>query len=73
MKNKNEKITTIAIPMKVKEEIQEYGMKGESYSDIIERLLKSAHERLLGDVLMNEEGCVTIEEALAEAKKRWPE
>ena len=67
-----EKNTTIAIPMGVKERIQEYGLKGESYAEILERLLKSAHERLLRDVLMNEEGCVSIEQAMAEAEKRWP-
>lgn len=63
--------TTIAINMKVKEDLQEYGLKGETYSQIIERLMKSARERMLSDVLMNEEDCITIEEALAEAKKKW--
>ena len=77
MKNKNnsaygEKTTTIAIPMKVKEKIQEYGLKGESYSDIIVRLLESANERLISDVLMNEKDCIPIEQAIKEAQKRWP-
>ena len=67
-----EKNTTIALSMKVKEGIQEYGMKGESYSEIIARLLKSANERLISDVLMNTEGCITIEEARAELNKKWP-
>jgi hypothetical protein len=76
MNNKNttqyeEKTTTIAIPMKVKEGIQRYGLKGESYSEIIVRLLKSAHERMLSDVLMDETDCITVEEALAEAKQKW--
>ena len=66
-----EKLTTIAVPMRVKEGIQEYGLKGESYSDILERLLKSARERMIHDVLMNDEDCITIEEALEDAKKRW--
>jgi len=66
------KITTIAIPLKIKEGIQEYGMKGESYADILERLLKSARERMISDVLMNDEGCISIEEAIAEAEKKWP-
>ena len=54
------KLTTIAVPMKVKEELQQYGTKGESYSTIITRLLKSARERILRDVLMNDERCITI-------------
>jgi len=67
-----DKITTIAIPMKLKEQIQEYGMKGESYGDILGRLLQSARERMLRDCLMNETNCITIEEAIARAKKKWP-
>ena len=38
----------------------------------IERLLKSAEQRLLHDVLMSEEGCITIEEARKELNKKWP-
>ena len=64
--------TTIAVSNDVKERIREFGMKGETYSDIIERLLQSARKRLLHDVLMNEEGFIPIEEAIKEAKKRWP-
>jgi hypothetical protein len=67
-----EKMTTIALPMKVKEGLQEYGMKGESYADILERLLKSANERLIHEVLMNTSNCVSIEEARAELNKKWP-
>ena len=66
------KNTTIALSMKVKEGIQEYGMKGESYSEILERLLKSANERLIHDVLMDTSNCLTIEEARAELNKKWP-
>jgi len=71
-KEEKEKLTTIAVPMRVKEGIQEYGLKGESYSDILERLLKSARARMIQDVLMNDEGCLTISEARAELEKKWP-
>ncbi len=64
--------TTIAVSKEVKEKISEFGMKNETFSDILERLLKSAEQRLLQDVLMSREGCVTIEEAIAEAEKKWP-
>ncbi|MEK6935875.1 MAG: hypothetical protein AABW67_03740 [Nanoarchaeota archaeon] len=63
--------TTIAIPMIVKEQIQEFGIKGETYSDIIIRLLKSAKERQLHDLLMNEDNTISIEEALSNAKRQW--
>lgn len=64
--------TTIAIPVDLKEQIQEFGFKGERYSDILLRLLKSAKQRQLHDLLMNEEGFVPIEEAIKEAEKKWP-
>jgi predicted CopG family antitoxin len=69
---KKEKMTTIALPMRVKDNVAEYGLKGESYGEIIERLLKSARERMLRDVLMDETDCVTIEEARKELNKKWP-
>ncbi len=65
--------TTIAIKTELKKKIMEFGMKGESYNEILERLVESARQRQLHDLLMNEEGTVTIEEAFAEAKKRWQE
>ncbi len=63
--------TTIAISREVKEEIMEFGNKGETYSQIIKKLIKSARERQLHDLLMNEENTVSAEEALNNAKKRW--
>lgn len=65
--------TTIAISPAIKTEIEQFGTKGESYSEIIAKLLKSAHKRMINDVLIDETGCITIEEALANAKKRWQE
>ena len=64
--------TTIAISKKLREEIVEFGNKGETYSDILKRLIKSARERQLHDLLMNGEGTISIEEARKEVEKRWP-
>ena len=63
--------TTIAIKKETKEKIMEFGSKGETFNGIIERLLKNARERQLHDLLMNEEDTTSIEEAPANAKKRW--
>lgn len=63
--------TTIAVSNKIKEQIKEFGSKGETYSEILARLLASAKKRQLHDLLMNEEGTIPIEEAIAESKKRW--
>ncbi len=64
-------ITTIALSKDLKEEIMEFGNKGETYSEIISRLLESAKKRQLHDLLMDEKDTVSIEKAISEAKKRW--
>ena len=64
--------TTIAITREVRDKIQEFGNKGETYSEILLKLYKSAKERQLHDILFNEKGFISIEEAMAEAEKRWP-
>ena len=63
--------TTIAIRRDLKEKIMEFGNKGESYSDIIGRLIDSAKERQLHDLLMGDENTISIDEALRKAKKEW--
>ena len=64
--------TTIAIRKDLKEKIMEFASKKETYSDVIERLLKSAEQRLLHDVLMNDKDTISIEEARKELNKKWP-
>lgn len=64
--------TTIAITNNVKEQIKEFGNKGESYSEIITKLLKSAKERQLHDLLMNEDDCISIGQARERLNKKWP-
>jgi len=63
--------TTIAISKEVKEQIMELGNKGETYSEIIKRLVESARKRQLHDLLMNEDDTSPIEEAIANSKKKW--
>jgi predicted CopG family antitoxin len=63
--------TTIAISKEVKEQIMELGNKGETYSEILKRLIESAKKRQLYDLLMNEENTISIEEAILNSKKRW--
>ena len=63
--------TTIALTKEAKERIAEFGNKGETYLDIILRLIESAKERQLHDLLMSEENTISIDEALSNAKKRW--
>lgn len=63
--------TTIAISNDIKEEIKQFGQKGETYSNILRRILTSAKKRQLHDLLMSEEDTISIEEAISNSKKRW--
>jgi len=63
--------TTIAIKKELREKIIEFGLKGETYSDIIERILESAKKRQIQDLLMDEKGFVHVKDALERAKAKW--
>ncbi len=65
--------TTISISTETREKIKEFGSKGDTYTDILEKLYQSAKERQLQDLLMDESNCVPIKDALKRAKKRWRE
>ena len=63
--------TTIAISTRIRDEIKDFGNKGETYDDILSKLLKSAQERQLQDLLMDTSDSVPVSEALNRAKKKW--
>lgn len=66
-------MTTIAVSKEVKNKISEFGNKGDTFSDILLKLYNSASERLLHDLLYNEEGFVPVKDALERAKAKWQE
>lgn len=63
--------TTIAISTQVRDEIKEFGNKGETYDDILHKLLQSAKERQLQELLTDTSDSITAKEALNKAKKKW--
>ncbi len=63
--------TTIAVSSRVRDQIKEYGHKGETYDEILERLLKSAKERQIQELLMDTSDSTTAKDALNKAKKKW--
>jgi predicted CopG family antitoxin len=63
--------TTIAISNEIREQLKEFGTKGETYNEILARLIKSAKERQLQELLMSTEDCITIDQAIKRAKKKW--
>ena len=65
-------ITTIQLSKEIKEKISSFGIKGDSYDDIIRRIYALAVKEQLREFLMSSEGFIPIEEAIKEAEKKWP-
>ncbi len=65
-------ITTIQLSKETKNKISSFGSKGESYEEIIKRIYNIAVEEQLREILMSDKGFIPIEEAIKEAKKKWP-
>lgn len=64
-------MTTIAVQKDVKAKIDEFGNKGETYSDILLKLYAAARKVQIRELLMDDSDTVSAEEALENAKKRW--
>ncbi|MEK6873466.1 MAG: hypothetical protein AABW91_01365 [Nanoarchaeota archaeon] len=65
-------ITTIQLSKETKDKISSFGVKGESYDEIIRRIYSMAVKEQLRDFLMSDEGFIPIEDAIKEADKKWP-
>ena len=65
-------ITTIQLSKETKEKISSFGVKGESYDEILRRIYSMAVKEQLREFLMSSEGFIPIEEAIKEANKKWP-
>ena len=61
--------TTIAVSEQTKNQIKEFGSKGETYEEIIARLLSNARQRQLQELLMDERGTSSVADALKRARK----
>ena len=65
-------ITTIQLSKETKDKISSFGIKGESYDDILKRVYSLAVKEQLRNFLMSDEGFIPIEDAIKEADKKWP-
>jgi len=65
-------ITTIQLSKETKDKICSFGVKGESYEEILKRIYSLAVKEQLKEFLMSEEGFIPIEDAIKEANKKWP-
>ena len=63
--------TTISISKGTKEQIVGFGSKGETYDEVLIRILASAKERQLQELLMSEKDTLSVKEALNKAKQKW--
>lgn len=61
--------TTITISASIRDKIKEFGNKGETYDDILTKLLHSAKETQLQKLLMDTSDCLTVNEARAKLKR----
>jgi len=64
-------ITTIQLSKETKNKISSFGIKGESYDDIIRRIYSLAVKEQLRNFLMSDEGYIPVKEALERAKSKW--
>ena len=65
-------ITTIQLSKETKNKISSFGVKGESYDEILKRIYSLAVKEQLKEFLMSDEGFVPIKDAIKEADKKWP-
>ncbi|MEK6899090.1 MAG: hypothetical protein AABW79_03270 [Nanoarchaeota archaeon] len=63
--------TTIKLSKEMKEKISTFGLKGESYDNIIKRIYALAVKAQLREFMMSDEGFISIEEAIKELNKKW--
>ncbi len=64
-------ITTIQLSKETKEKISTFGLKGESYDEIIRKIYSLAAKEQLREFLLSSEGTISIEEARKELNKKW--
>ena len=63
--------TTIQISNETKSLINSFGTKEDTYEDIIKRMYKLAVKEQLREFLMSSDNCISIDEALKRAKKKY--
>ena len=65
--------TTIQLSKELKDKISSFGLKGESYDDVLRRVYNLAVKEQLRQFLMaDESNYITLEEFKKEIDKEWP-
>jgi predicted CopG family antitoxin len=64
--------TTISISKDLKAKLRNIGKTGDSYEDVIRRMYDLTRKNILLTYLYDTSDSASIDEAIVEAKKRWP-
>ena len=64
-------ISTIQLSKETKKKISSFGVKGESYDNILKKIYSMAVKEQLRDFLMSSEGFISIDEAIKRHNKKW--
>jgi hypothetical protein len=64
-------ITTIQLSNETKRKISTFGVKGESYDQILQRIYNMAVKTQLRELLMNSEDTVSLDDFEKEIDKKW--
>ncbi len=65
-------ITTIQLSKDMKNKIASFGLKKETYDDILRKIYALAVKQQLREFLMSSENTITLDEFQAEVEKKWP-
>ena len=65
-------ISTIQLSKETKKKISSFGVKGDSYDDILKRIYSLAVKEQLREFLMSSEDCISLDEFEKEVNKNWP-
>jgi len=63
--------TTIQVDEPTKEKLKTFGLKGETYQAIINRLYDIAVDYQLRELLLSSKNAIPIDEAIRQYKKKW--
>ena len=63
--------TTLSVTEDIRDMVKAFGNKGETYSEILRKLLESAKKQQLQDFLMDTRNTAPVRDALFRAKKQW--
>ena len=66
------KNTTIQVSKKLKEKIDSFGMKGETYEEILERIYNLAVEVQLREFLNSSDKFISLDDFEEEVENKWP-